>query len=229
MIDQHDFNSEWWGEPVGILRDTSLFEGSESEVREELDRFAWIEYRADIKSAPHAALTRFGFFFVDTQIEFRIGLKRVSRTPSIDRLTAKTADETEVRIIAPAPFESERFVFIPGATNERVSSRYIDWGNDLIQRNPANCLAIYDGDALQGWFLSEEGDKVLRLTLAMLHRDATIAGSYLYHRALVEYGARGHRIGWARFSATNLPVLNIYSTLGAQFTGAEGCWLRVRR
>ena len=67
----------------------------------------------------------------------------------------------------------------------------------------------------------------LNLTLAMLSPKAEISGVHLYRTAFDTYAKRGAKLGWASFSASNIPVLNIYASLGARFTKAEAYWFWV--
>jgi hypothetical protein len=105
-----------------------------------------------------------------------------------------------------------------------LNRRYADWSRDLLAANPAHCMQVCVGGEIQGWFLGRQTPKGLELTLAMLRRGATVSGHLLYHRALKAYGERGARMGFAAFSASNTPVLNIYASLGARFLPPMGIW-----
>ena len=41
-----------------------------------------------------------------------------------------------------APFEHERYIHLPGQTQDRLNARYGDWGKQLIRDHPETCLAI---------------------------------------------------------------------------------------
>lgn len=171
-----------------------------------------------------------GFHQVDTQVAFRIGLSRIESTPSLERLSAISAEEEPFEVLPEdlMPFAHERFRFLPGITQGKLNERYALWSTRLIEKQPAWCLRVLDGTAVQGWFLSQAppGEPV-ELTLAMLKSDAQISGLLLYQKAMLEYAARGARVGHAAFSVTNTRVMNIYSSLGARFLTPRGHWFRL--
>jgi hypothetical protein len=239
MIREHAFNSAWWGAPCGIVENLALLSRPAAEIRGALAPWAWVELRADHDDVPPpAALSAAGFFHADTQLRFKLALPRIVGSPSTDRLTVRFADQPDTPPLAigaadMAVFRHERFRHLPGADDARINARYALWTAQLVAEHPDTCLAVLDGPpgnpaSVQGWFLSQPGPGGLNLTLAMLRAGARISGHHLYHRAALAYAARGHRIGEASFSATNTPVLNIYASLGARFTGAEHFWLWVR-
>jgi len=230
VIEEHAFNTRWWGRPVGIVREPGFFDLPEERRRQELTRFAWVEYRGPLgPSAPRQELRRAGFVQVDTQVEFRLGVARIEESESLAGLDVAFADETPFRVEAGdlAPFEHERFLCLPGCTARRLQERIALWSGELLASHPQWCLRVERGGKPQGWFLSRPGTGGLNLTLAMLRRRAAISGMHLYHRALRAYADRGARVGFASFSVANTAVLNIYAALGAKFLTPTGCWIRV--
>ncbi|PBA31087.1 hypothetical protein CKJ65_15135 [Mycobacterium intracellulare] len=229
VIREHVFNSQWWGAPVGIVDSPQALLAMPANARiAALDRFAFVELRGrDDALGLSRALAAIGFYHVDTQLAFRIGLSGLRSSDTIERLQVSFADEVKLVIDAEnlADFRHERYLQLPGIRPYKVASRYATWGNALVEQAPATCLALYDDDALQGYFLSQLRAGSLHLTLAMLTRDARITGHHLYLRALLAYAERGHRTGRAEFSASNTAVLNIYAGLGARFLTAEQCFL----
>lgn len=230
MIRNHRFHSAWWGEPAGVIDDVAFLALPAAERARMLREFAWVELRAPLAEADPHALLKSGFAQVDTQIPFRIGIAKVTPTPSLDGIEVERASELPFTIGAGelAPFTHERFRHLPGVTPEKLDDRFVRWANLLIAQAPEWCLRITSGGATQGWFLSAGSSRGLGLELAMLHRDATIAGPHLYRKALVTYAALGARVGSARFSVENTAVLNVYASLGAQFLPPTGVWLWTR-
>jgi len=230
VIREHEFNTRWWGSPVGILDEPAFFDLDEGAQHDACKPFAWIEFARQIDETPHPeTLGRAGFFCVDTQIRFRISLAKIESTRSIEQLSVTSAKEAlfEVAPDELKDFEHERFRFLPGATAEGINNRYALWSSHLIENHPAWCLQISDGVDIQGWFLAQAyPGKPLNLTLAMLKSDAHISGHLLYQRALLEFAARGARIGNAAFSVSNTAVMNIYASLGARFLPPVGHWQR---
>jgi hypothetical protein len=229
MITEHTFNSKWCGRPVGIVNNPAFFKEPAAKQKQLLSGYDWVEFKSlwDQSPAPELLL-RSGFYYADTQIGFRIALQKVIATPSMEGLDIRCAQKHpfQIRPEDLRPFEHERFLSLPGMSNEKLSKRYALWSNQLIEGHEQWCLEIVEDGQVQGWFLSvmEEG-KGLNLALSMLHRDASISGMLLYQKAIVSYAQLGARIGWAAFSVFNTPVLNIYSNLGARFMPGPTCWL----
>lgn len=230
-LDEHSFNTAWYGEPAGIVRDAAAMAALDADAaRAALDRYAFVELRCAPEAVDRRRMTRLGFFLADTQIHFRLGLKALQPTPSVAALALAWADEAPftVEAAAMAPFRHERFQHLPGMTAERLAARYARWAGDLIAAAPATCARLAHGGVTQGWFLSEPRGARLRLALAMTAAGATITGLHLYLAAGLGYAARGHGVGEASFSVHNTAVLNIYAHLGARFVATEDTWLRVR-
>lgn len=239
MIRRHDFNSRWWGSEVGIVDDGAFFDLAADERERLLAPYAWAEFKAPFAPERSARMAAAGFFMVDLQLGFRIGLSAVPSSGSVERLEIVFADRAgrdaaELFDFTPerlADFEHERFQALPGITPARMTQRYALWARDLAASDPTTALAMRAGGRVQGWFLSQASPQGLHLTLAMLARGATISGHALYQRALLAYAERGHRLGRAEFSATNTAVHNIYAALGARFLLPRECrlWIAPRR
>jgi len=235
MIHKHEFNSLWWGNDVGVVQAKDLMMLSADEVDRQNSRFAWIEARASRTpgSAPIDALQMqaLGFFHVDTQIQFKIGLNRLKSTPSLDDLEVRFADAEPFNVNNGdfKAFEFERFSQLPECSTEKINERYRLWSQQLIADNPYNCLRIFLNGDVQGYFLSRKNPAGFELTLAMLHSNAKITGMHLYHKALLAYTERGIHIGKASFSVYNAAVHNIYASLGARFLSTEDFWFRLNK
>ena len=228
MIREHAFNSAWWGARAGIVDSSEFFSLNAAAQDEALREFAWVEFRASLHSVPPApVMLRAGFAAVDTQVNFRIGLKGIPPLPDSHLLEVRFADETPFSVAdgEPMSFEHERYQELPGITAARLNDRYVRWANLLIDESPAWCLRVLRGSETQGWFLSRAAKPGLNLALAMLRHDATISGMHLYQEALRAYARRGMSVGWASFSVRNVDVHNIYARLGAHFTSPTGQWL----
>jgi hypothetical protein len=231
MISEHEFNTKWWGKPVGIVTDPAFFSLSIDDQHKALSPYAWAEFRSALSSAPSPErLSGTGFFQADTQINFRINLRHVPSSQSLEDLEVRFADDKlfAISIGEPAHFENERFLLLPKSTQEMIDMRYVMWANDLIKEDRSRCLQVLRDGKVMGWFLSRHTERGINLTLAMLKRGAQLSGQLLYQKALVAYCQRGDHIGWASFSVTNTAVLNIYSGLGARFLPPDGNWLWIQ-
>lgn len=227
MIDRHDFNSAWWGRPVGIIRDDRWFDLPSDQRQADLAPYAWVEFKSTLPAQDPFRYIDAGFTLTDTQIGFRIALDKIEETSSTLKLDCVDASSRPFKLDAAlmADFQHERFAHLHGVTAERITHRFAAWASQLVCAHPTWALEItYEGH-VQGWFVAEPTNKGLYLALAMLSRDATLSGANLYRKALHHFAAQGQRIGHAGFSASNTAVLNIYSQFGARFTAAQGAWL----
>jgi hypothetical protein len=227
VIRRHDFNSAWWGEPVGFIYDPSFFSLIPSERHERMAEYAWVEFVAPLEQAPLAVLTGDGFLQSDTQVPFKINLRRIPSMPDRADFDVSWANESPFTLAQEglAPFTHERYRYLPGATPERLRARYARFGNVLIAAQPEWCCRVLHDGRVQGWFLCGQSEQEFGLTLAMLHSQADISGMLLYQRALHAFAERGQTVGNARFSITNTAVHNIYASLGARFLSPLGYWL----
>lgn len=232
MITEHAFNTRWWGGHVGVVTSPEFFALAPADRSELLKPFEWAELSLGLdESLSHArAIFETGFMQVDTQVMFRINIRKMIDSKFSADLQANFADQHPFVIDGEkiADFTRERFLQIPGATQDRVNQRFALWARLLIEGSPAYCVEITHDEQVQGWFLSQPGKGgSVNLALAMLSAEATVSGMYVYQRALKAYAERGHNAGWASFSISNTAVHNIYSHLGAHFVAPRGNWLWV--
>ena len=221
VIRDHEFNGAWWGERVGIVEDPAFFARTGSGQRAAWRPTRGWSFDARLEKAPDPwQLAASGFAQVDTQMRFRIALNRLDPRLALGRdpgrailergrpsSSAPRTGRSSPREIPP-PARSHRSRS-PGATPSGPRA--------LRERSPEWCVAVGAPENPQGWFLAEPEGGHLHLALAMLRRDAAISGLDLYAAALGAFGARGVRLGEARFSIENAAVHNIYARLGAIF------------
>lgn len=224
----HEFNSRWWGAPAGVVTDPLWLSGPPAVLAMHCAEYAWVEY---IDSKPTSevrrVLQKLGFVHADTQLQFRVDLRPYAQEVLPCGVTlgvAPTAVETWKAAVL-RPFVHERYSLLAGCSEARLTARYAQWAAQLAQSVPATSLEFRRGTIAQGWFLSHPSSAGLELTLAMTALDSSLPGATLYRAAIGAYARRGFRLGYAGFSATNHDVHNIYSALGARFTGARECWL----
>ena len=232
MVKKHNFNSDWWGENAGIVTDPAFFKLPLKEQDTMLFPYAWVEFRTLADSSPPLeGIQHAGFFQTDVQIRYRLTLNHIRTSENIENLTIRFADEQCFTIDAgdTKTFMHERFMALPGITAQKLNERYALWGNRIIGECPERCVRVFSDSMLQGWFLSQSTSEGLNLTLAMLHKDATISGTLLYTKALLAYRERGEHAGGSSFSVTNPAVLNIFSSLGARFIQPELFWIRIMK
>ena len=232
MVKRHDFNSEWWGEDVGIVTDIAFFDLTTEEQNEALSPYTWVEYRALADPLlPLGKISGAGFFQTDVQIRYSQDLGLIKHTGDLENITVRFADEHPFSIDAGEmrEFIHERYMALPGITPLKLNERYALWSNRIIAETPDRCIQVVSDSSVQGWFISQLSPEGLHLTLAMLHKQATIRGKHLYAKALLAYREKGDLSGSSSFSVTNPAVLNIFSKFGARFDTPELFWLRIMK
>jgi hypothetical protein len=231
LIRLHQFNSEWWGKPAGIIEDSTFFTFSREEQSAALKPFAWAEFRVPLnKDLPLCAIRDAGFMLADTQVHFRIALNKLrgSSNESSPGLTLRPATEPGY-VLDPsdwAMFRHERFQFLPDITAEQLNARYAKWAESLLNNSPGLCFQIFYAGLPQGWFLAQsELDGTVNLALGVLRSDAKVSGFSVYQNVLRRLASMGYEVGHASFSVSNTAVHNIYAQLGARFVRPVGIWL----
>jgi hypothetical protein len=233
MIKAHEFNSRWWGEPVGLVTDPAFFKLENDDQQEQLEAYDWVEFRMSLESseAELIEIHEAGFFQVDTQINYRLGFRNLPAYSSLDKLEVEFADEKSFSLDScdVMPFDHERFVRLPGISAEKTNERYALWSNEHLSAHPHESLRILHEGDVQGWYFADSSaGKGLNLTLGMLSRNATVSGLLVFLKSYRAFATRGHRMGWASFSVNNTPVHNIYASVGAHFIRPVGHWLWMR-
>lgn len=233
MIATREFNTLWWGQPVGVVTEPAFFDLPGADRSGLLEPYQWAEFRMPLEKpvVDWIKLHRAGFTQVDTQVNYRLNLANLKSPESLADLEAEFADEVPFDIEANElkPFEHERFFRLPGVTLEKVNQRYALWSKRHLAAHPSNCLRITYGGWVEGWYLGDDSAGVgLNLTLAMLSRESNISGLLLFLKAYQAFAGRGHKLGWASFSIQNTPVHNIYAGIGARILNPTGQWMWTR-
>jgi hypothetical protein len=230
VIGIHDFNSRWWGGPVGIIREADFFRRSAAECQRLLDPYDWVEFKAARGDLSIESLVaKYGFQFVDLQISYKAGLNKTptsGREISLDMVSAQTV-EFNLHPDQLTEFSAERFSILPGITPERVCQRYVAWARYLSESHPELCFEVRQDDIPQGWIFGEPLDSPggLGFTLVMTSKRCRVRGFDIYRVALREFAKMGFVFCQAAFSAFNMPAHNIHSMLGARFLDPTICWI----
>jgi len=225
MITNHEFNSRWWGAPVGITHDFDLLAASSNEVALAARAYEWIEARVPTGSVPpNWAGPTNGFYWVDLQLGYRVSLKRIEQLPPSWSFVA--ADRLSIDVDDFADFTAERYGRLPGTTPERIAQRYRLWAQDLIDQAPQACATVLRNDEVAGYVLGSVDGSKASFTLAVASRGSSAHGLGIYLGAAALYRSLGATTMHSALSATNLPALNAHVALGCLFVSATGIWMR---
>jgi hypothetical protein len=143
-----------------------------------------------------------GFVFVDTQVNFRIGLaRRGSSCAAPLSLVPASSGSWQVDTAEWAIFRHERFRFLPGITPLRLNQRYARWAAELVEQSPEACFEIRSEAGPEGWYFGKPAsERTVNLTLGVMRKDARISGYAAYEAVLGHFADLGFRLGWASFS-----------------------------
>lgn len=229
MIQKHEFNTKWLRCECGIISGLDFFLLNQAEQKKLLANYQFVELRTSENPIKYlAAIYKCGFWCVDTQIRFELDLRQIPIDMTAQQLQFERASESFFQITSHDiySFQHERFLAIPGVTQEMVDSRYLILINDLINKYPEWCFKISHDDQTQGWYFGIPRGNEIELTLAMLHKNAQIKGKQLYNKAITIY-AQQFSTGISRFSINNIAVHNILAKFGARFLAPETVWFWV--
>ena len=99
MIQNHEFNTRWWGSPVGVVSDPGFFALAIEQQQSLLEPYVWAEFYSPLEECPPVKeLANSGFFQIDTQIQFMLNLRKVEPTISTDQLICRFADQNHFSI-----------------------------------------------------------------------------------------------------------------------------------
>jgi hypothetical protein len=221
----HEFNTRWWGAPVGHSDDIDLLMANEAELTRELQQYDWCEVRVrhdDVASSPTVKQNTFVWF--DTQLHYRLSLRRLDRLPQTAKIIA--CSELAINVESFASFQSERYRLLPNVSQTKVDDRYKLWAKNLIESNPEYCATAFYKEKAVGFFFGQPDGEFVRFSLAVADQMSLVPGMFLYSCAADYFKSLGARTLTASISSQNVGALNIHAALGCQFYEAVGCWLR---
>lgn len=174
-------------------------------------------------------LVEAGFEWVEQSLQVMLPRLRNGTLPQA-RLNVRLADPKEHAVlddIAATAFSSGRYHADPRFPKELADRRYRWWLKQAL-REPTDGTRIYvigPADRPTGFLHAEINGALADIRLAAVTQDSKrnmgITGVHLYLSTLHVLAEDGVRRVVAQVSAANTPVMNIYSSLGFQFTRPE--------
>jgi L-amino acid N-acyltransferase YncA len=168
-------------------------------------------------------LTNNGFYPVETTIEMRLPLSRLTpiashQSEQLCLRPAKEADLPRMITIAGSAFSADRLHIDPNLPSEKADQRYAHW-IELGFRAGEPVFVVEDTQNAQvvGFFhMRETAPTTIDLSLAAVdnNHQKTAAGVFMYQATLLECQSKGYRIATTRVSANNINVLNLHLRLG---------------
>jgi hypothetical protein len=223
-IEEHSFNTNWFGARFGVSTDINLLHADREEVRLACSEFSVVELRVPtLETWQNWVYPNESFKEVDQQIHYRITTKKFS-TPSSNsefvdskKLPIDTTDFSD--------FLAERYLRLPKMSLEKLAQRYKSWAMELVAEHPDTCgTVLYKGKPLGYIFGRVEGTKGY-FTLGVTSQKSQVSGIGLYQQAFHMFHSQGAQSVYSSFSAANIGALNIHSSLGCRFVSATTIYI----
>jgi hypothetical protein len=224
MIRTHEFNSVWWGSPVGISSDVQdLFQTAE-QLSSELTVFDWIEYRIAFDDLPTQKLgPSNGARLVETQLSYQKNISRMNACPA--GVTILPAIQISIDVNNFSPFSHERYAKLREVDSNRLASRYRQLANQLIENSPETCASVFYKSSLVGYVFGHINGTTAVFDLAVTAVNAQVSGQALYDAAGHMFNQAGASRMTSSFNAANLGALNAHVRMQCSFVKATSIWL----
>jgi L-amino acid N-acyltransferase YncA len=163
--------------------------------------------------APKKILHDYGFYYCDTLVEPCCTPERFIPFEDAAAHISRSTDISDLIALFHGAFAHGRFHRDFNIPRERADLRYDNWLRDL--HASGNVLGLMYRSELAGFF-GLARNKVVLNAVSGKYRQRGIA-KYLWSAACKEMFSQGHSEIVSSISASNMPVLNLYSSLGFRF------------
>lgn len=156
-------------------------------------------------------LKKYGFYYVDTLTEpvCKKDKLQIYRQEGIK--LSREYDTDDITRIAEEAFTNGRFHRDFNIPSFMADRRYMNWVNDLIEKDLI--LALYYKDNLAG-FYAYEGDKVLLLGMHKTYRNKGLAKAFTSHCCREQFKLQKTDELRTSISPANIASLNLFISLG---------------
>lgn len=162
-------------------------------------------------------LHKCGFYYCDTLIEPYCNAARLRIVQHSDATISKDVDTAQVLAICHGAFAHGRFHRDFNLTKVAADQRYDNWLEQLLEAQ--HVYGLYWQSELAG-FIGYSGNNLVLHALAEKYRGKGLA-KYWWGLVCNELLANGHEKVKSSISATNLPVLKLYASLGFSFNNPQ--------
>lgn len=172
-----------------------------------------------------ALLHQYGFYYTDTLIEPVCMAGQLISHHNPDCSIATEMDLKDLLPMCDGSFQHGRFHRDFNLSNEAADQRYKQWLTQLYRENEV--IGLYYQQCLAGFIAHKDG-KLLLHTISNEFRGQGLAKYFWSETAeqLFSFGINEIR---SSVSSTNLPVLNLYASLGFRFYNAVDIYHRLTR
>jgi ribosomal protein S18 acetylase RimI-like enzyme len=173
--------------------------------------------------ADKRALHENGFYYCDTLVEPYCAARDFKPQPHPAAGLTRDAALAPFLVICRGAFRHDRFHRDFSVERARADLRYENWLKTL---NSAGKVYGLTWENEIAGFIAHEGGKLVLHALGEKHRGREIA-RHLWSAVCVDLARRGEEELTSSISATNLPALNLYVSLGFRFRNAVDIYHRV--
>ena len=168
-------------------------------------------------------LHEYGFYYCDTLIEPHCSAERLRSMQHPDASISKVIDAEAALAICHGAFEHGRFHRDFNLSAAAADLRYDNWLKQLLEAHQV--YGLYWQDGLAGFIGHSDNNLVLH-ALAEQHRGKG-RSKYWWSAVCSELLELGHDEVKSSISASNLAVLNLYSSLGFSFNNPKDIYHRL--
>lgn len=162
-------------------------------------------------------LNEHGFYYCDTLIEPHCNVARLRKAQHLDASISKDVDAEQVSAICHGVFEHGRFHRDFNISKAAADLRYDNWLKQLLEAQQV--YGLYWQGVLAG-FVGHNGNNLVLHALSEKYRGKGLA-KYWWSMVCSELMAKGNGEVMSSISATNLAVLNLYSSQGFFFLNPQ--------
>lgn len=156
-------------------------------------------------------LKKYGFYYVDTLTEPVCKREKLQIYEQDGIALSRDYVKREIIPIAEEAFTTGRFHRDFNIPSFMADQRYMNWVNDLIERDLI--LALYYNNNLAG-FYAYEGDKILLLGMHKTYRSKGLAKAFTSHGCREQFKLQGAEELRTSISPANIASLNLFISLG---------------
>ncbi len=193
-----------------------LTEYSERALRQAMQTAGHYSLKVD-PLANKRLLHEYGFYYCDTLIEPHCNAMRLRAVGHPDATISKEVDVAQALDICEGAFSHGRFHRDFNVSRSAADLRYCNWLKDLLSAKQV--YGLFWQNELAG-FIGHSGCNLVLHALAEPHRGKG-RSKYWWSSVCGELMASGYHEVKSSISAANLPVLNLYSSLGFAFTNPQ--------
>jgi len=172
--------------------------------------------RIDPLASSKQLLNQFGFYYCDTLIKAVILKKRYNHFDDNHVSLISTNDASICKKITLDSFQFDRFHRDFNIDRTKADLRYLNWIEELCSKHHT-CLFCYNNET--AGFIAYDKNRLILAAIAKPYRGRGLAKCF-WSSICNKIFSDGYEEIFIDISSVNLPILNLYVSLGATFRNA---------